>query len=96
MSLFAGREGIATTKNIEHSPYFLKNSGNWRLRIYIAILFAYEYEAWPIQCDECAEMVSLDHKDVGIHKTGNCLSRLPSLTFDLAEEKPKLKSASQP
>jgi len=40
-------------------------------------------------------MVSLDHKDVGIHKTGNCLPRLPSLIFDLAEEKPKLKSTSQ-
>jgi hypothetical protein len=28
MSLFAGREGIATTMDIEHSPYFLKNSRN--------------------------------------------------------------------
>jgi hypothetical protein len=40
-------------------------------------------------------MVSLDHKDVGIHKTGNCLSRFPSLTFDFAEEEPKLKFKSQ-
>jgi hypothetical protein len=91
ISLFVGREGIVTARHVERSSFFLNNSRNWSLRIFIVILFVYKSESWPIECNEYREMVSLDHKDVGIHKTGNCLSCFPSLIFDLGKEKPEVK-----